>query len=128
MLKQFKRGIEGNLESDDFVHYEQGRVQEMGLLDEAIAEFRGLRAPEGSGPRRRSGRRFEGQFAVAEAILRRAVEGFPARTTKRSVAVLAGVTQGGRAHEARPFYQRALAVDINFMILPGACGLAGLTS
>src|SRR4051812_39863116 len=42
ILEQFKRGIDENLESDDYQsHYDLGvAFKEMGLLDEAIAEFR----------------------------------------------------------------------------------------
>ena len=50
ILEQFKRGIEQNLDSDDYqAHYDLGvAFKEMGLLDEAIAEFqKALRAPEG---------------------------------------------------------------------------------
>ena len=50
ILEQFKRGIEENLETDDYeAHYDLGvAFKEMGLLDEAIAEFqKALRAPEG---------------------------------------------------------------------------------
>ena len=80
ILEQFKRGIEENLETDDYqAHYDLGvAFKEMGLLDEAIAEFqKALRAPEG---RLRTsealGMAFfeKGQFAVSEAVLRRAVD------------------------------------------------------
>ena len=50
ILEQFKRGIEENLETDDYqAHYDLGvAFKEMGLLDEAIAEFqKALRAPDG---------------------------------------------------------------------------------
>ena len=49
-LAQFKRGIEENLDAEDFqAHYDLGvAFKEMGLLDEAIAEFqKALRSPEG---------------------------------------------------------------------------------
>ena len=83
ILEQFKRGIDQNLESDDYeAHYDLGvAFKEMGLLDEAIAEFqKALRAPEG---RLRTsealGMAFfeKGQYAVCESILRRAVESVP---------------------------------------------------
>ena len=51
ILEQFKRGIEENLETDDYqAHYDLGvAFKEMGLLDEAIAEFqKALRAPDGT--------------------------------------------------------------------------------
>jgi tetratricopeptide (TPR) repeat protein len=135
MLKQFKRGIEENLEADDFQsHYDLGvAFKEMGLLDEAIAEFqRALRAPEG---RLRTsealGASFfeKGQFAVAEAILRRAVEGLSGQDDEK-IGLLYWLGRSleaeGRTPEARPYYQRALAVDINFMDLAGRLrGFAG---
>ena len=80
ILAQFKRGIEENLESDDYqAHYDLGvAFREMGLLDEAIAEFqKALRAPDG---RLRTSEALglaffeKGQFAVAETVLRRAVD------------------------------------------------------
>ena len=92
ILEQFKRGIEENLETEDYqAHYDLGvAFKEMGLLDEAIAEFqKALRAPEG---RLRTsealGMAFfeKGQFAVSEAVLRRAVEG----------------VEGGRRGQDRP--------------------------
>ncbi len=83
ILEQFKRGIDQNLESDDYeAHYDLGvAFKEMGLLDEAIGEFqKALRSPEG---RLRTsealGMAFfeKGQFAVCESILRRAIDGTP---------------------------------------------------
>ena len=50
MLTQFKRGVDENIGAEDFqAHYDLGvAFREMGLLDEAIAEFqKALRAPEG---------------------------------------------------------------------------------
>ena len=80
ILEQFKRGIEQNLDSEDYeAHYDLGiAFKEMGLLDEAIAEFqKALRSPEG---RLRTSEALgicfyeKGQFAIAETVLRRAVE------------------------------------------------------
>ncbi|HEX6435432.1 MAG TPA: tetratricopeptide repeat protein, partial [Gemmatimonadales bacterium] len=80
ILEQFKRGIDENLESDDYqAHYDLGvAFKEMGLLDEAIAEFqKALRASDG---RLRTsealGMAFfeKGQYAVCESVLRRAVD------------------------------------------------------
>ena len=80
ILEQFKRGIEQNLDSEDYqAHYDLGiAFKEMGLLDEAIAEFqKALRAPEG---RLRTSEALglcffdKGQHAIAETVLRRAVE------------------------------------------------------
>ncbi len=51
MLSQFKRGIDENIDAEDFQsHYDLGvAFKEMGLLDEAIAEFqKALRVPGGT--------------------------------------------------------------------------------
>ncbi len=126
MLKQFKRGIEENLEAEDFqAHYDLGiAFKEMGLLDEAIAEFqKALRSPDA---RLRTsealGSSFfdKGQFAVAEAILRRAVDGLSGQDDEK-IGLLYWLGRAleaeGRPQEAQPYYRRALAVDIHFMDL-----------
>ncbi len=126
MLKQFKRGLDENLEDEDYQsHYDLGiAFKEMGLLDEAIAEFqKALRSPDA---RLRTsealGSSFfdKGQFAVAEAILRRAVDGLSGQDTEK-IGLLYWLGRAleaeGRAQEARPYYERALAVDVKFMDL-----------
>ena len=126
ILKQFKRGIDENLDAEDFQsHYDLGiAFKEMGLLDEAIAEFqKALRSPDA---RLRTsealGSSFfdKGQFAVAEAILRRAVDGLSGQDDEK-IGLLYWLGRAleaeGRAHEAQPYYRRALAVDIHFMDL-----------
>lgn len=126
MLKQFKRGLDENLDADDYQsHYDLGiAFKEMGLLDEAIAEFqKALRSPDA---RLRTsealGSSFfdKGQFAVAEAILRRAVDGLSGQDDEK-IGLLYWLGRAleaeGRATEAQPYYRRALAVDIHFMDL-----------
>jgi len=126
MLKQFKRGLDENLEDEDYQsHYDLGvAFKEMGLLDEAIAEFqKALRSPDA---RLRTsealGSSFfdKGQFAVAEAILRRAVDGLSGQDDEK-IGLLYWLGRAleaeGRAQEAQPYYRRALAVDIHFMDL-----------
>lgn len=126
MLKQFKRGLDENLEDEDYQsHYDLGiAFKEMGLLDEAIAEFqKALRSPDA---RLRTsealGSSFfdKGQFAVAEAILRRAVDGLSGQDNEK-IGLLYWLGRAleaeGRGQEARPFYERALAVDVKFMDL-----------
>jgi tetratricopeptide (TPR) repeat protein len=126
ILEQFKRGIEQNLETDDYQsHYDLGvAFKEMGLLDEAIAEFqKALRAPEG---RLRTSEALgiafydKGQFTVSEAVLRRAVETM-AEGDEAKIGLLYWL---GRACEAQgkdsnaiASYERAMAVDIRFMDL-----------
>jgi tetratricopeptide (TPR) repeat protein len=126
ILEQFKRGIDQNLETDDYQsHYDLGiAYKEMGLLDEAIAEFqKALRAPEG---RLRTsealGMAFfeKGQFAVSEAVLRRAVEAVDAGDeAKIGVIYWLGraLEAQGKHTDALTSYERAMAVDIRFLDL-----------
>jgi tetratricopeptide (TPR) repeat protein len=126
ILEQFKRGIDENLESDDYQsHYDLGvAFKEMGLLDEAIAEFqKALRAAEG---RLRTsealGMAFfeKGQYAVCESVLRRAVDGLDG-TDEAKIGVLYWLGRAsealGKRAEAMASYERAVAVDIRFMDL-----------
>jgi tetratricopeptide (TPR) repeat protein len=126
ILEQFKRGIDENLESDDYqAHYDLGvAFKEMGLLDEAIAEFqKALRAPDG---RLRTsealGAAFfeKGQFAVSEAVLRRAVDGV-AEGDDAKIGLLYWLGRALEAQDKRAeaiaSYERAMAVDIRFMDL-----------
>jgi tetratricopeptide (TPR) repeat protein len=123
-LAAFKRGIEQNVELDDYhTHYDLGvAFKEMGLLDEAIAEFqKALRAPEG---RLRTaealGTAFfdKGQFPVAENLLRRAVETLAGGDDEK-IGLLYWLGRAreaqGKSAEALGAYERALAVDIRFM-------------
>lgn len=126
ILEQFKRGIEENLEVDDYeAHYDLGiAFKEMGLMDEAIAEFqKALRAPEG---RLRTSEALgicfydKGQFAVSETVLRRAVDGI-AGGDEAKIGLLYWLGRAAEAQgkdgEAIGSYERALAVDIRFMDL-----------
>jgi tetratricopeptide (TPR) repeat protein len=126
MLAEFKRGIEQNLDADDHQsHYDLGvAFKEMGLLDEAIAEFqKALRSPEG---RLRTsealGTAFfdKGQFGIAETVLRRAVD-TEAGGDEAKIGLLYWLGRAseaqGKAPEALRCYERALAVDIRFMDL-----------
>ena len=126
ILEQFKRGIEENLESDDYeAHYDLGvAFKEMGLLDEAIAEFqKALRAPDG---RLRTsealGMAFfeKGQFAVSEAVLRRAVESVEGGDEAKIGLIYwlgRALEAQGKGADAITSYERAMAVDIRFMDL-----------
>jgi tetratricopeptide (TPR) repeat protein len=126
ILEQFKRGIDENLESDDYQsHYDLGvAFKEMGLLDEAIAEFqKALRASEG---RLRTsealGMAFfeKGQYAVCETVLRRAVEGLDG-SDESKIGLLYWLGRAsealGKKAEAMASYERAVAVDIRFLDL-----------
>jgi tetratricopeptide (TPR) repeat protein len=126
MLAEFKRGIEQNLEADDYEsHYDLGvAFKEMGLLDEAIAEFqKALRAPEG---RLRTSEALgvaffdKEQFGIAETVLRRAVD-TETGGDEAKIGLLYWLGRAAEAQGKRPealrCYERALAVDIRFMDL-----------
>jgi tetratricopeptide (TPR) repeat protein len=126
ILEQFKRGIEQNLDTEDYeAHYDLGvAFKEMGLLDEAIAEFqKALRSPDG---RLRTsealGMAFfeKGQFAVCESVLKRAVEGLSG-SDEAKIGLLYWMGRAsealGKQAEAIASYERALVVDISFMDL-----------
>ncbi len=125
-LSDFKRGIEANLDANDFqAHYDLGiAFKEMGLIDEAIAQFqKALRSPDG---RLRTSEQLgaaffeKGQFAISEAVLRRALEGVPG-TDDDKIGLLYWLGRSleaqNRGREALPLYERALAVDIRFLDL-----------
>jgi tetratricopeptide (TPR) repeat protein len=126
ILEQFKRGIEQNLDAEDYeAHYDLGvAFKEMGLLDEAIAEFqKALRSPEG---RLRTSEALgicfydKGQFGISETVLRRAVEGVEGGDEAK-IGLLYWLGRAaeaqGKEMEAITSYERALAVDIRFMDL-----------
>ena len=125
-LAEFKRGIEANLDADDFQsHYDLGiAFKEMGLMDEAIAQFqKALRSPEGRlKTSEQLGSAFfeKGQFAICEAVLRRAVDGLPGADDEK-IGLLYWLGRAleaqERGREALPLYERALAVDIRFLDL-----------
>ena len=126
ILEQFKRGIEQNLDSEDYqAHYDLGiAFKEMGLLDEAIAEFqKALHSPEG---RLRTSEALgicfydKGQYGISETVLRRAVETVDAGDEAK-IGLLYWLGRAAEAQgkelEAITSYERALAVDIRFMDL-----------
>ncbi len=126
ILEQFKRGIDQNIESDDYqAHYDLGvAFKEMGLLDEAIAEFqKALGSPEG---RLRTSEALgicfydKSQYAISETVLRRAAEtvggGDEAKIGLLYWLGRAAEAQG-KTTDAMGAYERALAVDIRFMDL-----------
>jgi tetratricopeptide (TPR) repeat protein len=123
MLSLFKRGIEQNLEDDDAqAHYDLGiAFKEMGLLDEAIAEFqKALRAVDG---RLRTAEALgvcffeKGQFSVAGTVLKRALESEPGGDDKK-INLLYWLgrceEEQGKQPDALKHYQRVFAVDIDF--------------
>ncbi|MEO8448779.1 MAG: tetratricopeptide repeat protein [Gemmatimonadota bacterium] len=123
-LEQFKRGIEENIDAEDYdAHYDLGvAFKEMGLLDEAIAQFqKALRSPDGRlKTSEQLGIAFfeKGRFAIAEAVLRRAVENLPGADDEK-IGLIYWLARALEAQLRRPealgFYERALAVDIRFL-------------
>jgi tetratricopeptide (TPR) repeat protein len=123
MLKKFKRGIAENVDEEDHQsHYDLGvAFKEMGLIDEAIAEFqKALRASE------QQVRTFEAlgqcfmersQFDVAVTLLERAIaDGKTGDEQLVGVLYLLGYASEAldRYEEALSYYQRVFAVDIQF--------------
>jgi tetratricopeptide (TPR) repeat protein len=125
-LAEFKRGIDANIDAEDFqAHYDLGiAFKEMGLLDEAIAQFqKALRSPEGRlKTSEQLGSAFfeKGQHAIAEAVMRRALDGLPG-TDDDKIGLLYWLGRSleaqDRGRESLPLYERALAVDIRFLDL-----------
>ena len=123
MLRRFKQGVAANVDEEDFAsHYDLGvAYKEMGLVDEAIAEFQ--KSLRGDAHRVRSyealGQCFveKGQLLVAITLLQRAVE-----TTGADDQQLVGVLYllgyasevMARHADALRYYQRVFAVDIEF--------------
>ncbi|MHB1311069.1 MAG: tetratricopeptide repeat protein [Gemmatimonadaceae bacterium] len=123
MLRKFKAGVAQNVEEEDHEsHYDLGvAYKEMGLLDEAIAEFQ--KALRGTAKRARTyealGQCFleKGQLPVAFTILQRALHE-PGIGDDQLVGVLylLGYISEGlkKPAEAKAFYERVFAVDIQF--------------
>ncbi len=123
MLAQFKKGIDATLGEDDAqAHYDLGvAFKEMGLLDEAIAEFqKALRSQE---MRNRTAEALgicffeKGQPAVAATVLRRAVEN-DSGSDENKIGLLYWLGRSeedqGKMAEALANYQRVFALDIRF--------------
>jgi tetratricopeptide (TPR) repeat protein len=123
MLRQFKHGIAQNVaEEDHESHYDLGvAYKEMGLLDEAIAEFqKALRGPANRVSTYEAlGQCFieKQQFQVAATILSRALDE-PGVTDDQLVGVLYLLGYASEAlmrwEAAIGYYQRVFAVDIQF--------------
>jgi tetratricopeptide (TPR) repeat protein len=123
-LEQFKRGIDENIDAEDYqAHYDLGiAFKEMGLLDEAIAQCqKALRAPEGRlKTSEQLGISFfdKGRFAIAEAVLRRAIESLSGGDEDKIGLIYwlgRSLESQRRFEEALRFYERALAVDIRLL-------------
>ncbi|HYK09512.1 MAG TPA: tetratricopeptide repeat protein [Gemmatimonadales bacterium] len=124
MLARFKQGIDENIEETDFQsHYDLGvAFKEMGLLDEAIAEFqKALRAHDG---KLRTSEALgvcffeKGAFGVAESILRRGLE-LPSSGDEERLGILywlgRACEEQSRPAEAKDLYGKVFAVNIRFL-------------
>jgi tetratricopeptide (TPR) repeat protein len=123
MLRRFKQGVAANVDDEDFdSHYDLGvAFKEMGLIDDAIAQFQ--KALRSDTHRIRAyealGQCFveKGQYQVAVTLLGRAVQ-----TTRVDDRVLVGALyllgyaceQLRREGDALMYYQRVFAVDVDF--------------
>lgn len=123
MLKKFKQGVAENVEAEDYQsHYDLGvAFKEMGLVDEAIAEFqKALRGPTNRVRTYEAiGQCFidKGQAQMAATILNRAL-GEKEQTDDQLIGVLYYLGRAnealGKHEEALGFYQRVFVVDIQF--------------
>jgi tetratricopeptide (TPR) repeat protein len=123
MLRRFKRGVAENVDAEDYeAHYDLGvAYKEMGLVDEAIAQFQ--KALRGNVHRVRAyealGQCFveKAQYPIATALLQRATE-TPGTDDQQLVGVLYllgfACEQLGRHEDSLRYYQRVFAVDIEF--------------
>ncbi len=123
MLRRFKQGVAANVDDEDFdSHYDLGvAFKEMGLVDDAIAQFQ--KALRSDTHRSRAyealGQCFieKSQYQVAATLLTRAVE-----TTRVDDRVLVGslyllayaCEQLQRERDALVYYHRVFAVDVDF--------------
>jgi tetratricopeptide (TPR) repeat protein len=123
MLRKFKQGIADNVEEEDHQsHYDLGvAYKEMGLLDEAIAEFqKALRAPKNRVPTYEAlGQCFmeKEQVPMAATILSRALhEKGVSDDQLVGVLYLLGrcAEARGQRDQAIEYYQRVFVVDIQF--------------
>ncbi|MGI8402970.1 MAG: tetratricopeptide repeat protein [Gemmatimonadaceae bacterium] len=123
MLEKFKAGIAANVDDEDFdSHYDLGiAYREMGLIDEAVAEFQ--KALRGSAQRLRAyealGQCFidRQEYDVAITTLSRALRE-PGLEDEDLIGVLYllgfASEEGRKPRDAAAYYQRVFAVDVDF--------------
>ena len=123
MLRKFKQGIAENIDDEDHQsHYDLGvAYKEMGLLDEAIAEFqKALRAPANRVPTYEAlGQSFmeKEQYPMAATVLARALNEKGASDDQLvGVLYLLGrcAEERGQVEAAVDYYHRVFVVDIQF--------------
>ena len=123
MLEKFKAGVAANVDEEDFdSHYDLGvAYREMGLIDEAVAEFQ--KALRGATQRIRAyealGQCFidRAEYDVAITVLSRALRE-PGLEDDDLIAVLYllgyAAEESGQTRDAAAYYQRVFAIDIDF--------------
>ena len=123
MLEKFKAGVAANVDDEDFdSHYDLGiAYREMGLIDEAIAEFQ--KALRGATQRIRAyealGQCFidRREYEVAISILSRSLRE-PGMEDEDLIGVLYllgfASEEGRKPRDAAAYYQRVFAIDIDF--------------
>jgi tetratricopeptide (TPR) repeat protein len=123
MLEKFKAGVAANVDDEDFdSHYDLGiAYKEMGLIDEAIAEFQ--KALRGATHRIRAyealGQCFidRNDYETAVTVLGRALRE-PGMEDEDLIGVLylLGYASEGskKPRDAAAYYQRVFAIDIDF--------------
>ena len=123
MLEKFKAGVAANVDDEDFdSHYDLGiAYKEMGLIDEAVAEFQ--KALRGAAYRIRAyealGQCFidRREYDVAITVLGRALRE-PGMEDEDLIGVLYllgfASEEGRKPRDAAAYYQRVFAIDIDF--------------
>jgi tetratricopeptide (TPR) repeat protein len=123
MLEKFKAGVAANVDDEDFdSHYDLGvAYREMGLIDEAVAEFQ--KALRGATQRIRAyealGQCFidRAEYDVAITVLSRALRE-PGLEDDDLIAVLYllgyAAEENNQPRDASAYYQRVFAIDIDF--------------
>ncbi len=122
MLRKFKQGVAENVDAEDYQsHYDLAiAFKEMGLLDEAIAEFqKALGSPTNRLPTYEAlGQCFmeKSQFKLASSILGRALNEKASEDKLVGVLYLLGraAEAQGNPMDAVGFYQRVFVLDIEF--------------
>jgi tetratricopeptide (TPR) repeat protein len=122
MLRKFKAGIARNVAPEDHQsHYDLAiAYKEMGLIDEAIAEFqKALAGPTNRLPTYEAlGQCFleKSQYKLASSILSRALNENAGEDQLVGILYLLGraAELQGKADEALAYYQRVFVVDIQF--------------
>jgi tetratricopeptide (TPR) repeat protein len=122
MLRKFKQGVAENVDPEDYQsHYDLAiAYKEMGLVDEAIAEFqKALAGPTTRLPTYEAlGQCFldKGQFKLASGILSRALAERASEDQLLGVLYWLGraAEAQGKSEEALGYYQRVFVLDIQF--------------